>query len=642
MATSEDPSKGVASPAASSSVPAPAFVRRASLDSDPLKKNTKNFLWKTWRTLFDNDPTPRMYEVWERLETGPDRDIIMGWRGLSKSYITVTYGVKALYVDPTEIVLTVSGSGSGAAGNAILAWGMITGFDWLSHMKPSGTLRQSSHAFDVAGSRMEKSESFAAESLFGQVTGRRASLIIPDDVETPNTSETEGDRNRLRLRYAELGGSILKPGGRIKVLGTAQTEQTLYLELATERGYGMRMWPVVYPRPSTDPKKDELRKYGPWLAPSILKEVTENPELAGTTVEPTRFTESDLFARKLEYGTTEYERQFKLFLDAGQANDKPLKLRDLIVLEIPVPSPGNPLKVPSTLQWSPMPANQWGDIQTDALNGDSSVFAPMMTGPVGHNGGPPLEIDHFWQEPETKILQVDPSGGGSDETSWQVLAQHLGRVFLCCQDARLEGFSTDTMKAIARDAKLYGVHRIRIEKNYGGGMFGELLRPHLLAINCPCTIEEEVSGQVQKEVRIIDTLQGIVSDHRLVIAAEVLRKDFKVNYPEVDQAKQRFYRLTYQLTRITKKRGCLAHDDRVDTLASGVASFIGTLRRQLEEAARESKEAFLAAEAEKIIETRRKQGQPLFGLEAGPSRLGNFIKAVGGMGGSPLFPGRKR
>jgi hypothetical protein len=636
MAAPEDTPKGVA---------APAVVKAKRLDRDPLKHDFRNFVFKTWRTLFDNDPTPRMYEVAERLQHGPDRDIVMGWRGLSKSYITVTYGVWTLYCDPTEIVLTVSGSGKGADGNAILAYGMVNGFDWLAHMKPTGMLRQSSHAFDVAGSRMEKSESFAAESLFGQITGRRASLIIPDDVETPNTSETEGDRSRLRLRYAELGGSILKPGGLVKVLGTAQTEQTIYLELATERGYSMRMWPVVYPRAHTDPKKDELRKYGPWLAPSILAEVTANPELAGTSVEPTRFDEADLFSRKLEYGAVEFERQFKLFLDAGVANDKPLKMRDIPVIEIPVPTAQDPLRVPTVIRWSPLPANQWGDIQVDALNGDSAVYAPMIERPpsIGHNGGPSMEAADglYWQEPESKILEVDPSGGGADETAWGILAQHLGRVFLCHQDARLDGFSKETMQAIARDAKLYGVHKVRIEKNFGGGMFGELLRPHLLAVNHPCTIEEENAGQVMKEQRIIDSLQGIISDHRLVIAAEVLRKDFKVDYPEVEQAKRRFYRLTYQLTRITKKKGALAHDDRVDMLASGVASFIGTLRRQLEEAARESREEFLRREAEKIIETRRKQGQPLFGLEAGPSRLGNFIKDVGGLACSPLFPGRK-
>jgi hypothetical protein len=618
--------------APTSGVSSPAVVSAARLDRDPMKAEFRNFVWKVWRTLFDNDPTPRMYEVAERLQHGPDRDIIMGWRGLSKSYITVTYAVWALYVDPREIVLTVSASDGGAKGNAILAYSMVNGFDWLAHMKPKGMLRQSAQAFDIQGSRMEKSESFAAMSLFGQITGRRASLIIPDDVETPNTSETETDRSHLRLRYAELGGAVLKPGGKIKGLGTAQTEQTLYLELATEKGYGMRMWPVVYPRATDNPKTDELRKYGVWLAPSILQEVTDNPALAGTSVEPTRFDEADLLARKLEYGTVEFDRQFKLFLDAGAANAKPLRLRDIPVIEIAAPTPSSPLLVPSVLQWSPMPGNQWSDIKVDALNGDSAVYAPMATD----------SEKAFWQAPEIVILQVDPSGGGTDETTWQVLAQHLGRVFLCYQDAALEGFSTDTMKAIAKTAKLYGVHKIRIEKNYGGGMFGELLRPHLQDIGHPCSIEEENAGQVMKEQRIIDSLQGVISDHRLVIAAEVLRRDFKVDYQDVDQAKRRFYRLTYQLTRITKKRGALAHDDRLDCLASGVASFIGTLRRQLEEAARASKEEFLRREAEKIIETRRKQGLPLFGLESGGSRLGSFIREVGGLQGSHFFSGRKR
>jgi hypothetical protein len=626
MATSKAPSKGVATP---------AIVRAQSLERDPMKRDFKNFMWKTWKTLFDNDPTPLMYEVGERLQHGPDKDVIMGYRGLSKSYITVDYAVWALYCDPSEIVLTVSGSGPGAKGNADLAYSMINTFEWLAHMKPRGILRQSAQAFDVMGSAMEKSESFAALSLFGQITGRRASLIIPDDVETPNTSETEADRATLRLRYAELGGAILKPGGKIKALGTAQTEQTLYLDLATDKGYGMRMYPVVYPRAHEDPKKDELRKYGPWLAPSILAAVSENPELAGTSVEPSRFTESDLFARKLEYGTTEYERQFKLFLDAGAANNKPLRLRDIPVVEIPTPTATEPFKVPSSLTWNPAPQNQWADLQVDALNGDSAVYAPMMT-MHGHNGGPPM-----MEEPESKILQVDPSGGGMDETCWGVLAQHLGRVYLCSLDARLEGFSEETMKAIAADAKLWSVHKVRIEKNYGGGMFGELLRPHLLAIGHACAIEEENAGAVQKEVRIVDTLQALITGHRLVIAAEVLRKDFKVNYPSVDAAKQRFYRLTYQLTRITKAKGCIAHDDRIDMVASGVASFLGTLRRQLEEAAQQSKDAYIREQAEKIIETRRKQGLPLFGHEAGPSRLGNFVSRLGGMSSSPLFKGRR-
>lgn len=623
-------------------ITSPAIVRAASLERDPLKKNFKNFMYKTWMTLFDNAPTATMYDIGDQLQHGPDRDIVMGFRGLSKSYITVDFAVWALYCDPAEIVLTTSGSGDGAKGNATLAYGMINGFDWLSHMKPRGTDRSSAQAFDVAGSRHEKSESFAAMSLFGQLTGRRASLIIPDDVETPNTSATESDRNELRRRYAELGGAILKPGGKIKVLGTAQTENTLYTELATQRGYGLTIYPVVYPRPSVDPAKDEVKKYGPWLSKRVMSEVQANPHLAGTSVEPTRFDEADLDARRLEYGSVEFDRQFRLFLDAGAGNTQPLKIRDIPVLEIPLPpiGIGGVVKVPSELTWSPIPQHAYQDITVDALNGDSTVYAPLVP-----DGIP-------WQSPEGIILIVDPSGGGSDETAWGILAQHLGRVFLLHHDARLEGFSDATLEAIAADAARFRVTKVWAEKNYGGGMFGSLLKPHLMdAAKASqgawegCSIEEENAGQVQKEVRIVDTLQAVVTGHRLVIAAETLRKDYKAGteYASVEQAKKRNYRLTYQMTRVTKQKGCLPHDDRIDMVASGVAKFIGVLRRQLEEAARENKDLLMAQEVEKLIESRKKQGLSLFGMAGNwRSRLGEFKQSAEGLNSSPLFKGRKR
>ncbi len=43
----------------------------------------------------------------------------------------------------------------------------------------------------------------------------------------------------------------------------------------------------------------------------------------------------------------------------------------------------------------------------------------------------------------------------------------------------------------------------------------------------------------------------------------------------------------YQLTRITKGRGCLRHDDRIDALAHGVRWFRESLRVDAEKAERE-------------------------------------------------------
>lgn len=605
-----------------------AVVRATSLERDPLKLNFKNFLFKVWRSLGYGPPTDIQYDIADWLQHGPDKSVTMGFRGVAKSYITVPYGIWTLYREPEDsIVLTVSATSGGAALNANFAYQMIDQWDWLAHMKPKTNQRRSSTAFDVSDANPKKFESFCSESLFGQITGRRATVIVPDDVETPNTAETEGDRAKLRLRFAELGGAVLLPGGKIKVLGTAQTEETLYLDLITERGYACRIWPLVYPIPHDVPEKDELRKTAPWLAPMISRALEANPELAGTSTEPSRFDEGEIHGKLIEYGKSEFDRQFKMWMDAGAAKDKPLKWRDVPVIEIAKPSMNSPLKVPGELTWSPLPANAFTDIKLDSLNGDSQAFAPM-------------KVD-LWQPPEIVRLDVDPSGGGDDETAWIVTAEHLGRVFLLHRGSALEGFSKETLKAIARDAKEWGVNRVGIEKNFGGGMFSELLSPYLQEIGHPCSIEDEAVGNVQKERRIVDSLEGLATSHRLVARAQVLREDWDVQYPQVSQEKRRFYRLTYQLSRMSRQRGAVKHDDRLDALASAARKYLGTLRRMLEQAARESREANLIEEGEKIIETRRKLGLPLVGMDNGKKRLGGIISDAGGLVNSLLFRGRK-
>jgi hypothetical protein len=609
-----------------------AIVRQSSLTSlDPLKANFKNFMFKCWMTWFQQPPQPIMYDFGDRLQHGPDKDVLMGYRGMSKSYITVTYGAWTHHCDPEALILALAASGNAASGNAFLYWGMINKFPWLSHLKPSGILRYSATAFDVQGSKLEKSESFASMSVFsGDKTGRRADLIIPDDVETPNTSSTEGERTELRKHYAELGSAILRTDrlGKVKVLGTPQTEATIYTELAMDKGYGMRIYPVLYPKP------EEMTHYGPWLDPKIRKALEDNPLLAGTSTTPARFSEADIQARLLEWGLTEFNRQFKLWTDVGEATERPLKLRDCPIINVPVPTLQEPLKVPSELRWDPSPINLVPGLQVDALNGDSLVYYPADT----------KEYREYWQKPEGIIIQVDPSGGGMDETTWGAIAQHNGRVFLLDMEGAIEGFSTPTLEGIAAMAKRWGAQRIRIEKNYGGGMFTALLRPALLKANHPCAIEEEFATG-QKEVRMVDSLEALVSLHRLVFNRTVLQKDFPVRYAQVADAKQRFYRLTYQFTRVTKMKGALAHDDRLDMLASGARSFLGSLSRQLDEAAAESRAMEINKDVDYLIEQQRLEREALGIYDGGrPSngfRIGEAVgRDTGGLAGSPLFPGR--
>jgi hypothetical protein len=62
------------------------------------------------------------------------------------------------------------------------------------------------------------------------------------------------------------------------------------------------------------------------------------------------------------------------------------------------------------------------------------------------------------------------------------------------------------------------------------------------------------------------------------------------------------YSLIYQMTRITKDRGALAHDDRLDALAMAVAYWVESMSKDIEEAKEEAKELALNDELETFME----------------------------------------
>lgn len=594
------------------------------MSKDPLDY-FPNFLWRAWKDIgIPVDPTPLQMDFAHYLsdhlaikqimmESGQGyegaRKILMAFRGAAKSYVTTAYSVFRLRLNRDEEVLVTSATDGFAGSIATFAFNMIRNFDWLADMKPRSDQRQSALAFDINGAKVGKDESFASRSIFGQITGRRATLIIGDDLETPNTSATEGDRTKLRERVSELGGAIIKPGGDILLLGTAQHEQTIYKEYAEEKGYELRIYPILYPIPSEDPKKDERLKYGPRLAPMIATALEENPLLAGTSTEPTRFNERDIEQRKLAWGTIEFDRQFKMWLDADAGKGNPLKLRDLIVLDLSQPSKANPtLLLPSKLIHSNLAQHRIPDLSLDSLSGDAYVYGPA-------------EAD-VWVPAEETICFVDPSGVGKDETTWTILAGCASRAFLCHQGASTEGYEDETLKAIAQDCYNWGVQIVKVETNFGQGMFGKLLQPHLTLLGLQAQIEEVRVGKMSKEQRMVSVSTPVLTGHRLVVNTEVLRKDWTIDYPHVEAAKRRFYRLTYQLTRLTKNKGALAKDDRIDGLSSGLSHFEEQFQKTLDAAAQHGRERALEIEAEKIIEARRKAGLPLFGLEKKPSNFG--------------------
>ena len=109
----------------------------------------------------------------------------------------------------------------------------------------------------------------------------------------------------------------------------------------------------------------------------------------------------------------------------------------------------------------------------------------------------------------------------------------------------------------------------------------------------PCTIEE-VRHSKQKELRIIDTLEPVMNQHRLVVSQEIIKEDFKLD-PD--------HQLFKQMTRITKDKGAIKHDDAIDALSIAVAYWTERMDRDQELSFNEHKNDLLKVELDKFMES---------------------------------------
>ncbi len=107
-----------------------------------------------------------------------------------------------------------------------------------------------------------------------------------------------------------------------------------------------------------------------------------------------------------------------------------------------------------------------------------------------------------------------------------------------------------------------------IEPDSGDGLFNELLKPILQKVGYPVEVIDAERSAAQKERRLIDALEQVMNQHKLVVDKALILEDYKSteNLPSEEVNR---YRLFYQLTRITKDKGALVNDDRIDTVALG-------------------------------------------------------------------------
>jgi hypothetical protein len=166
------------------------------------------------------------------------------------------------------------------------------------------------------------------------------------------------------------------------------------------------------------------------------------------------------------------------------------------------------------------------------------------------------------------IIAVDPSGRGKDETVAVVLSQINGFIFIRDMLATQDGYSDTTLRGILTLARKYGASVCLIESNFGDGAIMELMKKHAQEMKVGMMFEE-VRATTRKEDRIIDTLEPVLNQHRLIIDQKLIDWDYRSN-PEMAPEERLPRMLMYQLTRMCREKGAVKHDDRVDALALGV------------------------------------------------------------------------
>lgn len=559
---------------------------------DPVLADFRNFMFLLWKHLGLKEPTPVQYDIAQYLQHGPKRRIIQAFRGIGKSWITAGFVLWRLLRNPNERILVVSANEERAAQFTTFCRRLIEEAPFLAHLKPRKGTRDSALSFDVSGSMAHQSPSLRAAGITGQITGDRASLIVPDDVEVPKNSLTQTMRDRLSEAVKEFDAILMSEddlahlglgAGEIVFLGTPQTEATIYRTLE-ERGYQTRIWPARYP----DEKLQAL--YGDRLAPWIRDALKADPTLAhkhglpgntrGASVESRRFPDLDLLERENSYGRSGFALQFMLNPALADMDRYPLKLSDLIVLDC------DPKLGPISLAWASSPELVRQDLPNVGLPGDR-LYRPIF-----------VSKEHY--VPYTGVvMSIDPAGRGSDELGYAIVAMLNGYLYVLRCRGLTGGYSDENLTLLAQEAKRFGVNDIVIESNFGDGMFSKLFSPHLQRIH-PCHMEE-VRSSVQKEKRIIDTLEPVMNQHRLVMDAALIKQDAENynNYPDEQKAR---YCLLYQMSRITRDKGALAKDDRLDALAIAVAYWVDVMDKDVQRVEAEHREAALVAELERFME----------------------------------------
>lgn len=481
--------------------------------------------------------------------------MIMAQRGQAKTTITAIYAVFRLLHDPKARILIFSAGGKMAKEIASWVVQIIHGLDILECMRANRNDgdRASIEGYDVNWvlKGADKSPSVKCLGVDSNAQGSRADILIADDIESMKNARTVGGRELLEELTKEF--ESICADGDIIYLGTPQTSESIYNNLPS-RGYRIRIWTGRYP---TQEQRDS---YGEYLAPMLDQDVRDNPSLrtgggiGGNIGQPTcpeMFTDEILIDKELSQGAAKFQLQYMLNTQLSDQDRYPLKLGNLIVADY------NSDSAPICPVWSQDQDNLARELPKISNRKEDNLYWAVKR-------------QYEYKPFERSLMYIDGAGGGSngDENAYAVIKLIGSYIYLVAWGGVKGGYDEEEcLMPLVKIAKEHNCKTVYIEKNYGNGSHMAMLKP-LFDKHFPVTLEEEY-GTGQKELRIIDTIEPVLTRHQLIVSPEVVRKDLMSirRYPTEIQIT---YSGLYQLSMITRDKSCLRHDDRLDALSGAI------------------------------------------------------------------------
>ena len=502
--------------------------------------------------------TDMQRDIARYMQYGPRQSMVAAQRGEAKSTLAALFAVWRLIQDWNEWVLIVSGGETQASEVALLVIQLIERWGILCYLRPDRSRgdRTSYEHYDIHCDlrTVSKSPSVACVGITAQLQGKRATLLIPDDIETTNNSLTATNREILLLRSKEFGAICVD--GKILYLGTPQTKDSIYRTLST-RGYEMRIWP------GRIPTLDEEIRYGATLAPYILELITQGAARSGYGVDgtrgqasdPQRYDEDLCIEKELEFGPEGYQLQYMLDTTLSDAMRTRIKLSDAIVAALGTDA------APDTLFYAAAPQNRVQSVP-------DSVKQEVLYNLAG-SGQLMLPYQH-------KIMVVDPAGNGGDEVAFACGGALNSYIHLFGVGGLQGGLSEENCNVLIDYCEEFGITDIIMEANMGHGTASMVLLNIIAKRKLTHIGVRDIYAKGQKERRIIDTLGPVFRRHKFVLHERAIEMDTEY-LSQYSRDKRNLYSLLFQLSGITYDRGSLAKDDRADAVAHLVNELKGYL-----------------------------------------------------------------